>query len=202
MDEDSPQYAWKTVVYFRSPVRTLVQADEALVLAGQSRYGTRDFPAYRFIPGQSPHPRRHPQGHSFRQPEPRPLPFKHDEWAASEDYLHAVDLYNFAYWWEAHEVFEGLWHACGRTTVAGNFFQGLIQLAGANLKRVLGNEPAAKKLVRSGLLRLLNNPVHYMGMDTAAFSQDITLWVQSNNRAWVRIRLDEQTHARSMSTSS
>ena len=179
-----------------------MEGDDPLVPIDQYRYGTRDFPTYRFIPGQTPHPRRHSQGHSFRQPEPRPLPFKHDEWAASKDYLHAVDLYNFAYWWESHEVFEGLWHASGHTTVAGNFFQGLIQLAGANLKRALGNEAAAKKLVRSGLLRLLNNPAHYMGLDTATFAQDIALWVQSNNRAWVRIRLDDHTHARSISAPS
>ena len=179
-----------------------MQADDPLVLIGQSRYGTRDFPTYRFIPGQTPHPRRHPKGHSFRQPEPRPLPFRHDEWSASEDYLHAVDLYNFAYWWEAHEVFEGLWHACGRTTVAGNFFQALIQFAGANIKQALGNEAATRNLARNGLLRLQHTPDPYMGIDTATFAQDITLWVHSNNREWVHIRLDDPTHTRSISTSS
>ena len=67
--------------------------------------------------------------------EPRPRAFPQDEWSASEDYLYAIDLYNFAYWWESHEIFEGLWHACGRRTQAGNFFQALIQLAAANLKQ-------------------------------------------------------------------
>lgn len=62
----------------------------------------------------------------------------------SEEYLYGIDLYNGTYWWEAHEVFEGFWHAYGRSTPAGNFFQALIQCAAANLKRELGmNRPPA-----------------------------------------------------------
>ena len=47
----------------------------------------------------------------------------------SEDYLYGIDLYNWTYWWEAHEVFEAFWHAYGRRTPAGNFFQALIHEA-------------------------------------------------------------------------
>ena len=39
------------------------------------------------------------------------------------DYLYAIDLYNYAYWWECHEVLEGLWRA-GQTTEARKFFPG------------------------------------------------------------------------------
>ena len=99
----------------------------------------------------------------------------------SDDYLYGVDLYNRAYWWEAHEVFEGFWHAYGRTTEAGNFFQALIQCAAANLKRELGHEPATRKLVASGLARLRQTPTHYMGMHTAAFAEALTQWL--NERA-------------------
>ncbi len=178
-----------------------MEIDDPLVPVDQPRYGTGNFPSYRFLPGQTPHPRRHPLGHSFRLPEPRPLPFKHDEWATSEDYLHAVDLYNFAYWWESHEVFEGLWHACGRTTVAGNFFQALIQIAGANLKHVVGNKAAAENLARSGLRRLQNTPAHYMGLDAVTFAQDVTTWMQNNGQAWVRIRLQDPIYASSVNMS-
>lgn len=178
-----------------------MEVDDAFVQVNQPRYSTRNFPIYRFIPGQTPHPRRHPRGHSFRLPEPRPLPFNHDEWATSADYLHAVDLYNFAYWWESHEVFEGLWHACGRTTVAGNFFQALIQFAGANLKQALRNEAAAKNLARSGLLRLQDTPDHYMGIDTSTFAENVTLWMHNHGQPWVRIRLEDCENARSVSKS-
>jgi predicted metal-dependent hydrolase len=89
--------------------------------------------------------------------------------------LYAVDLYNFGYWWESHEVLEGLWHACGRRTTAGNYFQALIQFAAAHLKRALGNEVAAHNLARSGLLRLQNSPASYMGLDTVTFAHDVTV---------------------------
>jgi len=49
------------------------------------------------------------------------------------------------------EAFEGLWHAVGHKTQQGTFFQALIQIAAANLKRFLGNEQAATNLARGGL---------------------------------------------------
>ena len=81
------------------------------------------------------------------------------------EYLFGIDLFNFAYWWECHEVFESFWHAVGQDTKQGNCFQALIQLAAANLKRFLGNELAAQKLARSALARLQTLPHLYMGMD-------------------------------------
>ncbi|NWF72149.1 MAG: DUF309 domain-containing protein [Nitrospirae bacterium] len=123
------------------------------------------------MPGRGPHPRRDPRGHSYGLPEPKPTPFPADRWQTSEDYLYGIDLYNFAYWWECHEVFEGLWHTMGRNSEQGNFLQAFIQFAAANLKRFLGNEQAAQKLTRSGLARLQNLPQHYMGIDVIAFSE-------------------------------
>lgn len=107
----------------------------------------------------------------------------------SEEFLYGIDLYNGTYWWEAHEVFEGFWHAYGRSTPAGNFFQALIQCTAANLKRELGNEPAARKLVASGLARLRQTPSHYMGMNTSAFALDLTQWLNGREPI-VRIRLE------------
>ena len=95
------------------------------------RYTDRPFPTYRFVPGQSPHPRRDPQGHSYGQPEPTPPLFTPEEWWDSEWYLYGIDLYNHGYWWECHEVFEGLWHAVGPDSPQGQFLQALIQVAAA-----------------------------------------------------------------------
>jgi hypothetical protein len=147
MGDNSPRCDWRTGRSFKCVVRKRVEASEPPVTVGWPRYSSRLLPTYRFLPGLTPHPRHNPLGHSFGQPEPRPRPCEHDHWSHSKDYLYAIDLYNFAYWWEAHEVLEGLWHACGRTTTAGNFFQALIQFAAAHLKRALGNEPAAHNLV-------------------------------------------------------
>src|SRR4030095_3868699 len=81
--------------------------------AGAPRYAPqRPFPPYRFVPGLNPHPVSHPQGHSYRgrareEPPPR---FAPERWRENVDFLHGCDLYNHAYWWEAHEAWEGLWH--------------------------------------------------------------------------------------------
>ncbi|UVT15269.1 MAG: DUF309 domain-containing protein [Nitrospira sp.] len=135
------------------------------------RYSTQPFPSYRFAPGLAPHPRRDPSGHSYGKPERKPTRFAVDEWQTSEDYLYGIDLYNFAYWWECHEVFEGLWHAFGHNSEQGNLFQALIQFAASNLKWSLGNETAARKLARNGLDRLQKVPSPYMGIDVTAFTE-------------------------------
>ena len=129
------------------------------------RYSSRPFPAYQFIPGSNPHPRRSPQGHLFGCPEPSPAPCRPDEWSQSEDYRFGIDLYNYSYWWECHEVFEGFWHAVGRKTEQGLFFQALIQLAAANLKHRMGEEAAAQHLWRATTHRLSTLPDLYMGID-------------------------------------
>lgn len=131
------------------------------------RYTSRPFPPYRFVPGRTPHPRRDPRGHSYGRPEPAPALWSPDRWYQAHDYLYGIDLYNFAYWWECHEIFEGLWTAAGRGSVEGSFFRALIQLAAAHLKRFNGNRYAAGVLVRACLLRLERTPVHYMGVDVA-----------------------------------
>ncbi len=137
------------------------------------RYSTKPFPSYRFVPGKNPHPRRDPLGHSYGQPEPKPLASPPEAWQRSEDYLYGIDLFNFAYWWECHEVFEGLWHAVGPDTEQGNFFQALIQLTAANLKYFLGNRAAAHNLFRGGIIRLQNVPHSYMGIDVPRLTETL-----------------------------
>ena len=129
------------------------------------RYSPRPFPAYRFVPGRSPHPHRNPQGHSFGRVEAKPALLPPEQWRRVDDYLYAIDLYNYAYWWECHEVLEGLWRAAGQTTEQGMFFRALIQLAAANLKRFVGQLHATDRLLRRGLLRLERVSEHYMGID-------------------------------------
>lgn len=137
------------------------------------RYSVRPLPAYRYLPGRTPHPRRHPLGHSFGLPEPRPPAFPPEAWAGSEEYRYGIDLYNFGYWWECHEIFEGLWLAAGPRTEQGNFFQALIHFAAANLKKSLGAEAPAETLARNGLTRLARTPRYYMGADLGALDADV-----------------------------
>ena len=100
------------------------------------------------------------------------MPFLTTQWQTSEEYLFGIDLYNYAYWWECHEIFEGLWHAVGHHTEQGNFFQALIQFAAANLKRFTGNHRAAGNLGTNGIVRLQKIPTLYMGVDVARLTQD------------------------------
>ncbi len=141
--------------------------------ANWPRYSLRSFPPYRFVKGRTPHPRRHPTGHSFRQPEPRPSPIPPEQWYQSEWYLYGIDLYNFAYWWESHEIFEAFWHAVGRHTEQGQFFQGLIHGAAANLKRFLGVNHAAETLKQAMLDRFSNMPHCYMGVNIDVLVEDV-----------------------------
>ena len=98
----------------------------------------RPFPPYRHIPGVTPHPIRNPLGHSYEPVEETSGPDTSDTllppemWRENEDYLYGVDLYNFAYWWEAHEAWEGLWHQAEDTYRL--FLQGLIQISAAHIK--------------------------------------------------------------------
>jgi uncharacterized protein len=156
------------------------------------RYAVRPFPSYHFVPGKNPHPRRDPRGHSYGKPEPKPSVFQPEDWHHSEEYLYGIDLYNFAFWWECHEIFEGLWHAVGHNTEQGNFFQSLILLAAANLKLFTGNHQAARKLLTSGMIRLQKIPRFYMGIDVAGLNETLRRHVADSDFRPPLIRLHEQ----------
>ena len=72
------------------------------------------FPPYSFVPGLFPHPISDPEGHSHGIREQAAAPVGPDDWHTNRDYLFGIDLFNHGYYWEAHEVWEGLWHAAGR----------------------------------------------------------------------------------------
>lgn len=72
-------------------------------------------------------------------------------WAANLEYLYAVDLYNFAYWWEAHEVWEGLWKSTARKSPEADFFQGLIKISAAFLKWHARKERGLIELYHGGV---------------------------------------------------
>jgi hypothetical protein len=92
------------------------------------------FPPYSYVTGRFPHPTRDPAGHSFGAvPVPCPTPDP-NRWRDCRPYLYGLDLFNHGYYWEAHEVWEQVWHACGRAGPAGNFIKGLIKLAAAGVK--------------------------------------------------------------------
>jgi uncharacterized protein len=94
----------------------------------------RPLPPYSYVPGMFPHPTSDERGHSFGRQEPAPQPLDASSYQDNETYRYAIDLFNHGYYWEAHEVWESLWHAAGRSGPGADFLKGLIKLAAAGVK--------------------------------------------------------------------
>ena len=153
------------------------------------RYSPRPFPPYRFVPGFSPHPLRDPDGHSYRSPAPRPDPFPPEEWRSAPTYLFGIDCYNFAFWWESHEVIEEIWHAVGHDGVQGQFLQALVQIAAAWLHRFRGHERTTEKQAHAGLKRLAGIPDLFMGVQTRTFETGVRDYLAGQGSSYPLIRL-------------
>jgi uncharacterized protein len=134
----------------------------------------RPLPPYTYVPGRSPHPLTDPEGHSYGARHAPAAPVEPGRWAESRDYLHGIDLFNHGYYWEAHEVWEGLWHAAGRAGVTGDFLKGLIQMTAAGVKvrqgvprGVASLAAGAAELFRKVLAALPPRQTRYLGLDVA-----------------------------------
>ena len=92
------------------------------------------FPPYAFVPGRFPHPTRDPAGHRHGRALARPASFDPSRWRECRPYLVGIDLFNHGYYWEAHEAWESVWHACGRKGRSGTCLRALIRLAAAGVK--------------------------------------------------------------------
>lgn len=72
-------------------------------------------------------------------------------WTQCDEYLRGIDLFNCGYYWEAHESWEHVWHACGRQGETADFLKGLIKLAAAGVKaregRVIGVQRHATRAI-------------------------------------------------------
>jgi uncharacterized protein len=102
------------------------------------------FPPYSFVPGQAPHPFSDPAGHSFGVVATAPPKLHPAQWEGNQTYLFGFDLFNAGYYWESHEQWESLWHACGRTGSVADFLKALIKLAAAGVKHLEGNQVGVK----------------------------------------------------------
>lgn len=92
------------------------------------------FPPYAYVPKQFPHPNRDPGGHRYGATIGDIATFDPGDWRKCRPYLLGIDLFNFGYYWEAHEAWERVWHAAGRTGATADLVRGLIHLAAAGFK--------------------------------------------------------------------
>ena len=132
----------------------------------------RPFPPYAYLPGRNPHPTRDAGGHSYGRPPDQPDAPDPARWRACDDYLYGIDLFNHGYYWEAHEAWEGLWHACGRQGAIGTYLQALINFAAAGLKArwgnargIRGNAETAARLFTATAMQLGTPGERYMGLE-------------------------------------
>ncbi|HEV3122581.1 MAG TPA: DUF309 domain-containing protein [Isosphaeraceae bacterium] len=132
-------------------------------------------PPYSYVPGGPwPHPISHPQGHWAGVRLPRPEPIADGRWVESPAYLRGATLFNAGFYWEAHEVWEGLWHAHGRRGPTADLLKALIKLAAAGVK-VREGQPAGVATHARRAAALLENVRaqfgdRYLGLDLGALA--------------------------------
>ena len=125
------------------------------------------------MPGQGLHPDKDPQGSHIPKIPSSKTKFSAELWQESEKYLYAIDLFNHQYFWEAHEVLEGLWINIGRETPTGVFVQGIIQISAGLLKEIQSNHKGALRLANKGLLKLSSKSGVFLGLRIDTFTEKV-----------------------------
>ena len=141
------------------------------------RYSGLPLPPYSYVPGHVPHPVSDPRGHMHGHTPAVPAALDSERWQASEPYRFGVDLFNHGFYWEAHEAWESLWHAEGRTGPTAIWLKALIKLAAAAVKVREGNPIGATRHARRSqalldeLIAALKHdppPANYCGINLEA----------------------------------
>ena len=106
------------------------------------------FPPYRFVPGRTPHPFAQEGGYAYGERPPNPPACAREDWRDNRAYLRGIDFFNRGWWWEAHEAWEGYWHAVeGEDVAQHDLMKALIQLAACALNRERGHDGGADRLL-------------------------------------------------------
>ena len=148
------------------------------------RYSKHKFPVYRFVPGIHPHPVNSPEGHSYGLEDEDVVKWNSEDWKHNEDYLYGIDLYNYHFYWEAHEAWEGLWISSVRNSSEHRFLQGLIKCGAAFLKVRMAEYQiqdliGARTLSESGLKLLSQVGVdNFMGLDISSFVESYSKHIE------------------------
>jgi predicted metal-dependent hydrolase len=87
-------------------------------------------------------------------------------------YLAGIVLFNLGEYFDAHEVWEDLWHECA--SADRRFYQSLIQAAVALYHGGNGNRPGATRLADSGQKYMAPYRPHYRGLDVDDFWRQVT----------------------------
>ena len=156
---------------------------------GIKRYSDIDLPEFRYIPG-----RKLKEGGPARRAQlpdlPPPVPLSAKSWQDSAHYLYAIDLFNYGYWWEAHEVLEGLWVLARRETPMGIFLQGLIQISASLLKESQSLHKPALSLAAKGIPKIRTKSGIFLGLKIESFLKETEAFLSGQNPSPPLILLD------------
>ena len=78
-----------------------------------------------------------------------------EDWRKDMGYLHGIDLFNHACYWEAHEAWEHQWLHVAEGELVRTHLQGLIQASAALLKLVSSQPEPARTIWERGRTRLM-----------------------------------------------
>lgn len=95
-------------------------------------------PDYTYVPGISPHPVSDTRGHAFGAARP----------VATGSLRPGKELFDYGFYWEAHEVWEAEWLAAGRIGPCAAAIKGLIKLAACGVKCLEQNLAGARRHAR------------------------------------------------------
>ncbi|MGL1935565.1 MAG: DUF309 domain-containing protein [Fibrobacterales bacterium] len=132
-----------------------------------SRYTTTPFPPKYDDHRIEPHPeiKRAIKAIDESLGEPTALTNEDFDWRQNKHYLYGVDLFNAGYYWETHELIEGLWRLEARGSQTYDGLKGLIQLAISTLKHDRGEVKGRDMLLINGTNYLLESDMSRFGID-------------------------------------
>lgn len=89
-------------------------------------------------------------------------------------FIEAIDLFNSAHFFAAHEVLEEVWRLA--PVPEKKFWQGLIQTAVAFHHRSAGNRIGAQSLLDRAIRNLAAYPARYGGIELSPLKESLELW--------------------------
>ena len=104
------------------------------------------------------------------------------EWATDPAAMFAADLFDYRYFWEAHEAWEAMWHGCPKPSVDRDVLQSLIQTAAALLQFHLGAPHTAAVLLDRARDRMDRAAVRrHRGIDIGGLFRDTERFFQDGS---------------------
>lgn len=152
------------------------------------RYSPRLLPPYAHLPGRTPHPTRHPRGHSYGLEVDGPA-FMPADAGDHPDFRYGLDLHNHGCFWECHECLEGVWRGLPRSDPAARFLQGVIQLSVAHSYVRRGRPAVSPKLAGWALANWQDCPSTYAACAIDALRQAVDDWLTADCHGLVVLRL-------------